>query len=113
MTDPELADRTYIEPITPETIEKVLAREAELGTPVDSLLPTLILSGFIFPIASMPAAIQAITYITPARYFLVLLRAIVLKGAGLGLFPADSAALCIYAVMALGLASVRLARERG
>ncbi|MCC6322604.1 MAG: carbamoyl-phosphate synthase large subunit [Phycisphaerales bacterium] len=41
MTDPELADRTYIEPITPETIEKVLAREAELGTPVDSLLPTL------------------------------------------------------------------------
>ena len=41
MTDPEVADRTYIEPITPEAIDKVLAREAELGTPVDSLLPTL------------------------------------------------------------------------
>jgi len=41
MTDPEMADRTYIEPITPETIDKILAREAELGTPIDALLPTL------------------------------------------------------------------------
>ena len=41
MTDPEFADRTYIEPITPEVIDKILAREAELGTPVDALLPTL------------------------------------------------------------------------
>jgi len=41
MTDPEMADRTYIEPITPETIDKILARERELGTPVDALLPTL------------------------------------------------------------------------
>ena len=41
MTDPELADRTYIEPIIPEAIDKILTREAELGTPVDALLPTL------------------------------------------------------------------------
>ncbi len=41
MTDPEMADRTYIEPITPECIDKILARERELGTPVDALLPTL------------------------------------------------------------------------
>ncbi len=39
-----------------------------------SLLPTLMLSGFIFPIASMPTALQAVTYIVPARYFLVALR---------------------------------------
>src|SRR6185295_14089272 len=41
MTDPELADRTYIEPITAEAIDKILGRERELGTPVDALLPTL------------------------------------------------------------------------
>ena len=41
MTDPAMADRTYIEPITPETVRKILARERELGTPVDAVLPTL------------------------------------------------------------------------
>src|SRR5437870_4740332 len=41
MTDPEFSDRTYIEPITPETVRKILAREKELGSPVDALLPTL------------------------------------------------------------------------
>ncbi|HUB24454.1 MAG TPA: carbamoyl-phosphate synthase large subunit, partial [Tepidisphaeraceae bacterium] len=41
MTDPEFADATYIEPITPETVEKILAREKALGTPIDALLPTL------------------------------------------------------------------------
>ena len=39
-----------------------------------SFLPTLMLSGFIFPIASMPAFLQAVTYIVPARYFLIALR---------------------------------------
>jgi ABC-2 type transport system permease protein len=43
-----------------------------------SYLPTLMLSGFIFPISSMPPVLQAITYIVPARYFLSALRAIVL-----------------------------------
>jgi carbamoyl-phosphate synthase large subunit len=41
MTDPEFADATYIEPITPEAVEKILAREAASGHPVDALLPTL------------------------------------------------------------------------
>ncbi len=41
MTDPEFADRTYIEPVTPETIDKIIARERALGTPVDAVLPTL------------------------------------------------------------------------
>jgi carbamoyl-phosphate synthase large subunit len=41
MTDPEFADATYIEPITPEAVEKILAREKAAGTPVDALLPTL------------------------------------------------------------------------
>ena len=78
---------------------------------LSSFLPTFILSGFIFPITSMPAVIQAVTYIVPARYFLVALRAIVLKGAGIQAFWQDLAALAMFAAIALGLASVRLARE--
>src|SRR5438445_5239859 len=41
MTDPEFADATYIEPITPEAVEKILAYEKAHGMPVDALLPTL------------------------------------------------------------------------
>src|SRR4051795_4663232 len=41
MTDPEFADATYIEPITPEAVEKILAHEKSKGTPIDALLPTL------------------------------------------------------------------------
>jgi carbamoyl-phosphate synthase large subunit len=41
MTDPAFSDRTYIEPITPEAVEKVILKEKELGTPIDALLPTL------------------------------------------------------------------------
>jgi carbamoyl-phosphate synthase large subunit len=41
MTDPEMADRTYIEPVTPEVIEKIIIAEHERATPIDSLLPTL------------------------------------------------------------------------
>jgi carbamoyl-phosphate synthase large subunit len=41
MTDPAFSDRTYIEPITPEAVEKIIVKEKELGTPIDALLPTL------------------------------------------------------------------------
>ncbi len=41
MTDPAFSDRTYIEPITPEAVRKILAKEAELGIRVDAILPTL------------------------------------------------------------------------
>ncbi len=41
MTDPGFSDRTYIEPITPEAVRRIIAREKELGTPIDALLPTL------------------------------------------------------------------------
>ena len=78
-----------------------------------SLLPTFVLSGFIFPIASMPKAIQVITYIVPARYFLQALRGIVLKGVDVTTVAPQLGALSVYALVVLGLASVRLAKERG
>ena len=77
-----------------------------------SLLPTLILSGFIFPISSMPPALQLITNVVPARYFLVALRGIVLKGAPVVSLAGPLFALAIYAAVMLSLSSLRLARER-
>src|ERR1700759_5714882 len=41
MTDPEFADATYVEPLTPEFVEKVIAAESDAGRPIDSILPTL------------------------------------------------------------------------
>ena len=77
-----------------------------------SLLPTLILSGFIFPISSMPRALQLVTNVVPARYFLVALRGIVLKGSSVTHLVGPLAALATYAAVMLSLASLRLARER-
>jgi ABC-2 type transport system permease protein len=76
-----------------------------------SFLPTMLLSGFVFPIASMPAFLRAITYVVPARYFLIALRAIVLKGAGIEVFWQQLLALALFAIAMMGLASVRLRRQ--
>jgi ABC-2 type transport system permease protein len=76
-----------------------------------SFLPTLMLSGFIFPIASMPPVVQAVSTIVPARYFLVALRAIVLKGSSAAMFWRELVALGVFAVAVIGLASVRLRKE--
>jgi len=53
---------------------------AMMAALTSSLLPTIMLSGFIFPIASMPKVLQIITYIVPARYFLPIIRGVMLKG---------------------------------
>jgi ABC-2 type transport system permease protein len=76
-----------------------------------SYLPTLMLSGFIFPIASMPPFLQLVTYAVPARYFIVALRGIVLKGVGPAVFWQDVVALVAFAVVILALASLRLRRQ--
>jgi ABC-2 type transport system permease protein len=47
------------------------------------LLPTMMLSGFIFPISSMPRILQVISHIIPAKYFIEIEKAVMLKGAGL------------------------------
>jgi ABC-2 type transport system permease protein len=76
-----------------------------------SFLPTFMLSGFIFPIASMPAFLQVVTYAVPARYFLVALRGVVLKGVGPEVFWPDLVALALFATVALTLASLRVRRQ--
>lgn len=74
-------------------------------------LPTFILSGFIFPIASMPLPLQIVSAVVPARYFLIALRGIVLKGSDLAMVWAPLAAMGAYALIVLGLASLRLAKR--
>jgi ABC-2 type transport system permease protein len=76
-----------------------------------SFLPTLMLSGFIFPIASMPRFLQLVTYAVPARYFLIALRGVVLKGVGIEAFGIELLALTAFAVAVLALASIRLRRQ--
>ena len=76
-----------------------------------SFLPTLMLSGFIFPIASMPRFLQIVTYAVPARYFLIALRGIVLKGAGAQAFSSELLALTAFAAVVMTLASIRLRRQ--
>lgn len=78
---------------------------------LSSFLPTFILSGFVFPISSMPAPVQFVTHLVPARYFIVALRSVVLKGVGIEVFWSDLFALVIFATVMLGLSSLRLARE--
>lgn len=78
---------------------------------LSSMLPTLLLSGFVFPISSMPPALQWISHIVPARYYIASLRAIVLKAAGPEVWWPDAAALVIYGVLVLGLATVRTVRS--
>lgn len=75
-----------------------------------TMLPTFILSGFVFPIRNMPVAIQAITYAVPGRYFLVTLRAIILKGAGLPAIWDQLLLLAVFAAASLGLSARRLGR---
>jgi ABC-2 type transport system permease protein len=78
---------------------------------LSSFLPTLMLSGFIFPISSMPAFLQAVTRVVPARYFLNVLRGVLLKGVGTEVLWRDLMALVVIAIVLLGLASARLKRQ--
>ena len=77
---------------------------------LSTLLPTFILSGFVFPIYNMPPVIQAITYLVPARYFLTALRGVMLKGTGLAVFWPEVLLLLAFAVLTLTLSSLRLRR---
>jgi ABC-2 type transport system permease protein len=81
------------------------------GAMLIAFLPTFILSGFIFPIASMPVVLQYITTLVPARYFLIAIRGVILKGLGLDMMWPSLTALVIYAIAVLGLSAARLARR--
>ena len=76
-----------------------------------TILPTFILSGFVFPVRNMPPFIQAITYLIPAKYFLVSLRAIILKGVGLAAFWDQVLLLAGFAAVILVLSVASVAKR--
>ena len=71
-----------------------------------SLLPSFLLSGFVFPIESMPPVIQIFTNITPVKFYIIVLRDILLKGVGLEAFWQQLIYLLIFSVVFLGLAAI-------
>jgi ABC-2 type transport system permease protein len=70
---------------------------AMLGT----FLPAFLLSGFAYAIANMPAAVQLITYLVPARYFISVARGIYLKGVGLEVLWPQAVFLSVFAATML------------
>ncbi|NTW82392.1 MAG: ABC transporter permease [Chlorobiaceae bacterium] len=76
------------------------------------LLPTILLSGFIFPVASMPLPLQVISNIIPARWYLVIVRAIMLKGADFSTLWQETLVMllmtCMFVTLSIRKFSVRL-----
>jgi len=75
------------------------------------LFPTIVLSGFMFPIRNMPEVIQYLTYLNPLRYFLIVLRDVFLKGNGLDVLWPQLVALAVLGVAAFSLSALRLKKR--
>jgi len=76
-----------------------------------TMLPSFLLSGFVFPISNMPRVIQAITYLIPARYFLVIVRGIFLKGVGWAVLWPQVIPLVIFAAATIAAAALRFKKR--
>jgi ABC-2 type transport system permease protein len=75
--------------------------------------PFMLLSGFIFPIASMPEPMQYLTYLIPLRYFLVVIRGIFLKGVGLEVLWPQALALLGFGIAVLAISAARFRKRLG
>jgi ABC-2 type transport system permease protein len=71
---------------------------------LSTFIPTFLLSGFMYPIFNMPQAIQLITYFIPARYFIVILRGLYLKGNGFYILWPQLAVLCVIGAIVVTIA---------
>ena len=76
-----------------------------------TLLPTIFLSGFFFPIAAMPPVLQWISAIIPLKYFLIIVRSIVLKGVGLQLLLSETVILAVMGMVMMAVASSRFRKR--
>jgi ABC-2 type transport system permease protein len=71
---------------------------------VATFLPSFLLSGFTFPIEQMPLGVQPFTYVIAARYYIVILKSVFLRGSGLGALAGPLIALVAYALIMVFLA---------
>jgi drug efflux transport system permease protein len=86
-------------------------RVAMMGALVGTMLPTMLLSGFIFPLESMPLPLRAISVVVPARWFVLVARSIMLKGTGLAYLWRPTLVLMAMAAVLLA-ASTRAFHDR-
>lgn len=85
-------------------------QQALIGASFFVMMPMIILSGFVFPIESMPRVIQVFTYMVPLRYFLTIARDIFLKGVGAPAFWDEMLALLVLGLLIFGLSAWRFHR---
>ncbi len=81
-------------------------QSAMLASMMGLLLPTILLSGFIFPISSMPAILQYISHLVPAKWFIIIIKSIMLKGTGLEAIGLETGIL-VFITVALGVLTVK------
>lgn len=81
---------------------QVLATQVAM---VVTYLPALLLSGFLFDIASMPAALRAVSFIVPAKYYITVTRGVFLKGIGPDVLWVQGVSMVIFAAIGIGLAT--------
>jgi ABC-2 type transport system permease protein len=72
-----------------------------------SLMPSVLLSGFVFPLENMPLVIQAISYLFPGRYFVTAIRGIYLKGVGIGVLWPEAACMLLFSTGIVWLSAAR------
>jgi ABC-2 type transport system permease protein len=75
------------------------------------MLPSILLSGFMFPIENMPRVIQWVTYLVPLRYFLNIVRGIFLKGVGIEVLWGDALMLLVLGLTLFAMASLRFTKR--
>ncbi|MGD8604324.1 MAG: ABC transporter permease [Anaerolineales bacterium] len=76
-----------------------------------TMLPTVFLSGFFFPLAAMPPVLQWISHVIPLRYYLIIIRSVLLKGVGASALTGEIVALAIFAVVLMGGAALRFRKR--
>lgn len=76
-----------------------------------TLLPSIFLSGFFFPIAAMPKVLQWISYAVPLKYYLTIIRSLLLKGTGIVELQGEIMALLIFGMALMGLATLRFRKR--
>ena len=76
-----------------------------------TFLPAFLLSGFMYDIGNMPRAIQVVTYLVPARYFVTLLKGIYLKGVGLEVLAPQALLLAGFSAVMLSLAMIKFRKN--
>jgi ABC-2 type transport system permease protein len=85
-------------------------QEAMLTT-MFTILPSIFLSGFFFPLAAMPVWLRVVSYAIPLRYFLIIARGIVLKGVGAPALWSEILMLTLFAVVVMSAAAVRFRKS--